>query len=223
MLLGWFLMKRFLVPPRPRAGSARTRGFTLVETMVSCGVLVMVVAGSMYSFMVLNRYAANLRNLSAAKELCQERVEQVSTMSFSPPSTTPLVPGQDGKYYYILGMPSVLPAIPSGLTAMPTTVPSSSPQAAADYNSSGAYTDGSGMASLVEPVTIYGPRNGTTASAVTGTRTTTVTLSPLIDYTALAYAGTSQSLNIVQFTVTVAYTFHGNSYSYSMYTLRGSD
>lgn len=219
-------MNRFFIPPPPRAGSARTRGFTLVETMISLGVLVVVVAGSMYSFMVLNRYAGNLRNLSAAKELCQERIEQVSTSSFSPPSVTPLVPGQDGKYYYILGMPSVLPSIPPGCTAMPTTVPSSSPQATADYNSSGAFTGGSGTTTLVEPVTIYTPlanavNNGT---AVTGTRTTTISLSPIVDYTSANYSpATNTSLNLIQFTVTVAYTYHGNNYTYSMYALRGPD
>ena len=219
-------MKRFLVPPHPRAGSARTRGFTLIETMVSAGVLVMVVAGSMYSFMVLNRYAGNLRNLSSAKELCQERIEQVTTLSFSPPSVTPLVPGQDGNYYYILGMPSVLPSVPTGYTTMPTTVPSSSPQASADYNSTGTYTGGSGTTTLTEPVTIYATRDNTSLSgtAVTGTRTTTVTLSPLVDYTSATYLPvTNVSLNLVQFTVTVAYTYHGNAYSYSMYTLRGPD
>ena len=52
-----------------------------------------------------------------------------------------------------------------------------------------------------------------------GTRTTQVSLSPLIDTSGTSTA----SLNIMAFTVTVNYTYRGKSYSYSMYTLRGAD
>ena len=137
-------------------------------------------------------------------------------MPFAPPVATPLVPGQDGKYYFILGVPS---SIPSSAAAY-TTVPAKT--AATDYSTSGTtfgqFTGGSGQTSLAEPVTVYATRDGSTGSAVTGTRTTTVALSPLND----ANAATN-SLMIVQFTVTVAYTYRGQSYSYSMYTMRGPD
>ena len=200
------------------------RGFTLVESMVSLAVLVVASVGCVFSFMQLNQYAANLRNLSSAKGLCQERIEQANTMTFSPPSIAPLAPGQDGKWYYILGMPSVVPTLPTNASGTAvTTVPASSPQTATDYSTTGTttgtFTGGSGQTSLSEPVTIYMPRDGTTASAVTGTRTTTVALSPLTD----AATTGNPSLRIVQFTVTVAYTYRGQNYSYSMYTLRGPD
>lgn len=224
MLLSCLFMLPPLAPPcqngfRPGGRSRRRRGFTLIESMVSLAVLVIASVGCVFSFMQLNQYAANLRNLSSAKELCQERIEQASTMTFSPPGTVPLVPGQDGKYYFILGMPSAIPTLP---TATAITVPTCSPQTATDYSTAsstlGQFTGGSGQTSLVEPITIYTPRDGTTNSAITGTRTTTVALSPLMDASNVA-----TSLKVVQFTVTVAYTYRGQSYSYSMYTLRGPD
>ena len=60
-------------------------------------------------------------------------------MTFSPPATTPAVPGQDGKYYYILGMPSTASTlVPSGATTVPAAGTST------DYGTSGSFTGGSG-------------------------------------------------------------------------------
>ena len=191
---------------------SRARGFTLVEAMVSLAVLVVASMGCVFSFMMLNQYASSLRNISSAKELCQERIEQARTMTFSPPATTPAVPGQDGKYYYILGMPTTASTVvPAGATTVPTAGTGS------DYDSTGAFTGGSGATTLTEPVTVYAPRDGTTATAVTGTRTTTIASSPLTD------VNLSTSLKLVQFTVTVTYTYRGQTYTYSMYTLRSPD
>ncbi len=218
---------------RPGGRSRWQKGFTLVESMVSLAVLVVSSVGCVFSFMMLNQYAANLRNISSAKELCQERIEQVRGLTFTPPATTPLVPGQDGKFYFPLGMPSAMPSpLPTPVPPATTLVTVPASGATADYNSSGVFTGGSGQTTLTEPVTIYAPRDGTTASAVTGTRTTTVALSSLADQSvittgtgtsAVTSAATKSSLNLIQFTVTVAYTFRGQSYTYSMYTLRGTD
>ena len=209
-------MNFYRLPSRRRdpriSGWSRTRGFTLVETMVSLAVLVVASVGCVLSFMMLNQYAASLRNISSAKELCQERIEQARSMTFSPPATAPAVPGQDGNYYYILGMPNTASTlVPSGATTVPAAGTST------DYSSAGAFTGGSGSTTLVEPITIYAPRDGTTSTAITGTRTTSISASSLVD------ANLGGSLNLVQFNVTVAYTYRGQNYSYSMYTLRSPD
>ena len=189
-------MNFFRPPTRRRdpqtSGWSRTRGFTLLETMVSLAVLVVASVGCVFSFMMLNQYAASLRNISSAKELCQERIEQARSMTFNPPITTPAVPGQDGNYYYILGMPSTASTlVPSGATTVPAA------GASTDYSTTGAFTGGSKLTTLVEPITVYAPRDGTTATAITGTRTTAIAASPLVD------ANLGGSLNLVQFTVTV--------------------
>ena len=201
--------------PLGAAGRSRGHGFTLVETMVSLAVLVVAAFGGSLSFMMLNRYAASLRNLSTAKELCQERIEQVRSMPFSPPNTVPYAPGQDGNYYFFLGMPGTTPTnLPTGTTTVPAA------GTASDYSTSGQFTGASGKTTLVEPVTIYASRDGTTASAITGTRTTSISLSSFVD-TNVTLPVTS--LNLIQFVVTVSYTFRGQTYSYSMYTMRGPD
>ncbi len=187
--------------PRHGALASTACGLTLVEMMVSLAVLTLTAVGGVSGFVLLNQYASSLRNVSSAKALCQERIEQVQTMPFNPPGAVPdvLIPGSDPKlstsYYYLLG--------PSG-----------------SYDSSGKYT-GTGTAQTTsETVQVYVQQDGTT-STVPGTRTTTVSLAPLTNAVSSGTAGTS--LRVVTFTVTVTYTYRGKSYSYSMYTLRSPD
>lgn len=190
-------------PGRRRPASGRRRGFTLVEVMVSLAVLAIAGMGGIASFMTLNRYAANLRNLSEAHSLCQERIEQAQTMTFRPTA-------------------SVLPmAVNADAATKATVLTLPILGAATNYNTTtGAFTGGSNYQTSTETIPIYTQSDGTSAKAsanVVYTRTTTV--SP----TSLTYAANSTSLNIVLFTVTVSYVFHGQTYTTSMNTLRSPD
>ena len=73
------------------------------------------------------------------------------------------------------------------------------------------------MTTSTEPVNIY-LKQETGTNVIAGTRTTTIGLpTGLTDV-----SGTGQ-LKIVQFTATVAYSFRGQNFTYSMYTLRSAD
>ena len=86
-------------PPGPRLlrrTGRRTRGFTLLEVIVSVAILALTTTGGIAAFLTLNRYAANLRNLSEARVLCQERIDQALTLRFLPPSSVvPMAPNSD--------------------------------------------------------------------------------------------------------------------------------
>ena len=177
---------------------------TVVELMVSLTILVLTTVGGVSGFIMLNQYASNLRNLSSAKVLCQERIEQVQTMLFTPPTNVPTVTGQiDGNTYYLLG---------------PGT--NSTGQTSVYDATTGAYTGTTPrVTTTAETVQVYVQQDGTT-NTVPGTRTTTIGLSTLTD----ASTGSSgSSLKVMTFTVQVSYTYRGKTYSYSMYTLRGPD
>ena len=176
---------------------------TLVEILVSLAILVLTTVGGVSGFMIFNQYAASSRNIASAKALCQERIEEVQTMIFTPPTVVPTVPGQmDGKTYYLLG--------PGSNSTGATSV----------YNSSGTYTGTSPLVTTTaESVRVYVQQDGAT-NTVPGVRTTSVSLSSLID---ASTGNSSTSLGVMTFTVTVNYTFRGKSYTYSMYTLRGPD
>lgn len=162
--------------------------------------------GGISAFMLLNRYAANLRNMSEARALCQERIEQALTLRFQPSSSTvPLAPNAD----------------PVAKVANPT-LPILGP--ATSYSTTTGAFSGSNAQTSTETIPIYTQSDGTSAqnsANVIYTRTTTVTPSGLT-YTTPA-AATAISLNVVLFTVTVSYVFHGQSYSASMSTLRSPD
>ena len=113
-------------------------------------ILIVTGVGGVSSFVLLNRYATGNRDRSTARALCQERIEQVLTLPFTPQTQVmPVVTGQDNQQYYLLGTYS-------------------------NYNTaSNAYTGPANQQTSNEPVTIYKQPDGT--SLVTGTRTTTVT------------------------------------------------
>lgn len=194
-----------------RRAAARRRGFTLIEVMISLAVLSISTMGGIAAFLTLNRYAANLRNQSEARALCQERIEQAQTMAFRPILPSIAMPAAPNADPTTNGTNATLPIL--GLAAV-------SP-ATTDYNvNTGAYTSGTGHQTSSENIPIYTQSDGTSAKGsanVTYTRTTTV--SP----TTLTYAAKNTSLNLVLFTVTVSYVFHGQTYSTSMSTLRSPD
>lgn len=203
-----FALLRSLHPRAPRPGwKARARrGLTLVEIMISMGVLVLTSVGGVSAFILINRWASNERNLTVAKELCQERIEQAQTMTYAPTTNTPLVVGQTvngtaGGNLKILGVAYKDGNNPGG--------------GAPNYDINGQL-----LASAItsnEPVNIY-LRQDNGVNLVLGTRTTTIALP-----TDLNDLGGTGQLKIVQFTVTVAYTYRGQNFTYSMYTLRSAD
>ena len=188
--------------PRSRWKRRAQLGLTLVEVMISFGVLALTSVGGVSAFLLLNRYAASARSITAAKELCQERIEQAQTMVFVPTSNTPSVTGQTvngtaSGPFKILGN-SYLDSNPN-------------------YDINGQLTTNSTLTTSTEPVNIY-LKQETGTNIIAGTRTTKIALP-----TALTDVSGTGQLKIIQFTVTVAYTIRDTNYSYSMYTLRSAD
>ena len=177
------------------------RGLTLVEIMISLGILALTSVGGVSAFLLLNRYAADSRSIVAAKELCQERIEQAQTIAYVPTSNTPSVSGQ---------------AV-NGTASGPFKILGNAyTDASPNYDINGQLTSAT-LTTSTEPVNIY-LKQETGTNVIAGTRTTTIGLpTGLTDV-----SGTGQ-LKIVQFTVTVAYTFRGQNFTYSMYTLRSAD
>ncbi len=191
-------------PRFPRQTGRRTRGFTLLEVIVSVAILALTATGGIAAFLTLNRYAANLRNLSEARVLCQERIDQALTLRFLPPSSVvPMAPNSD----------------PTTITASPTLAILGATTA---YSTTTSALNGTTSAQTsTENIPIYTQSDGTSAKSspnVTYTRTTTVAPSGLMYATAAG--NTTTSLNVVLFTVSVSYVFHGTTYSTSMSTLR---
>ena len=192
----------------PRRQRRARLGLTLVEVMISLGILALTSVGGVSAFVLLNRYASNSRNVTAAKELCQERIEQALALPYNPLKNTPSLAGQtvNGAAtgpYNILG---IAYADASG-NALP----------GANYNSNGVLNSTATVTTSTEPVNIY-LKQETGTNIVSGTRSTTIGLP-----TGLKDVTKGTQLPIVQFTVTVAYSFRGQNYSYSMYILRGAD
>ena len=177
-------------------------GFTLIEVLVSLAVLVLTSVGGVSGFVLLNRYASDNRDRSAAKALCQERIEQIMTLPYRPAQGNgfmPVVTSQDSSTtYYLLGQVST---------------------ATTDYTNTGYPNFYTGTASQQtsttsgEPVIISVQPNGaaTATTPVKGFRFTTVT-----------NVGTPTA-PLVQASVTVTWTIRGNTNSYVLYTLRSPD
>lgn len=71
------------------AAHLRSNGFALVEWLLASSLLLAVATGSVVTLFSANEYAAKQRHVSAAKALCQERIEEALVRPFT--STT--VPG----------------------------------------------------------------------------------------------------------------------------------
>ncbi len=201
--------------PGVRRSAGQTLGFTLIEIMISIAVLAAGTMGGVSAFMLLNRYAANLRNMAEARALCQERIEQALTLHFVPTSSVvPAAPNSDPTTNAASNTPTF--AILGAITNYNTT--------------SGAFTGGNNLqTSLVsgasENIPVYTQSDGTSAmnsANVTYTRTTTVSPAGLV-YATSGTGTTATSLNAVVFTVNVSYVFHGQTYSTFMTTMRSPD
>ena len=178
------------------------RGLTLVEIMISLGILALTSVGGVSAFLLLNRYASNNRSVTAAKELCQERIEQAQTMVYVPTTNTPSVAGQ-----------TVNGAASGPFKILGNAYSDANP----NYDINGQLTGTTAITTSTEPVNIY-LKQETGTNVIAGTRTTSILLpAGLTDVTG------GKQLQMVQFTVTVAYSYRGQNYTYSMYTLRSSD
>ena len=178
--------------------------------MMSLGVLALGTMGGISAFLLLNRYAANLRNMSVARALCQERIEQAQTLTFLAP-TTALPTG-------------TMPMAPNADAATKATVTTVAILGtASNWNAaSSTYVGGSNLQTSTETIPVATQSENTTlsnAANVTYTRTTTISPAPL--YYIAGSVQTTTSLNVLQFNVTVSYVFHGQTYSTFMNTLRG--
>jgi type II secretory pathway pseudopilin PulG len=201
------LMKVYPTRPCPRAfrpcERRNVRGLTLMETIIAIGILALTTMGGVATYYQLNRYAANLRNMSMARALCQERVEQAASLPFRP--SAGVVPSA----------PSVDPVNTANRTILgPTT----------SYNSAGSFTGGANYQTSTETIPVYMQVGGTAAAKsanVTYTRVSTVTQAPL--YSATASQTTTTSLYVVEFTVTVTYSYRSRTYTTSMSTMRSPD
>lgn len=174
--------------------------------MVSVAILGVTACGGIGAFTFLNRYASSLRNVSSAKALCQERIEQAISQPFNPPVGVPSVPAAKSGYgpFSILGT-SANWAAATATAPYNNSTPLSSTAAAA------------GIQTSTEPVDVYVQQDGGSATAVTGTRTTKIT------YMSATPTGVTFAVPTVLFTVQVSYTFRDKPYTYSMSTLRTFD
>ena len=176
---------------------------TLVEVMVAAGVLAITAMSGFSGFLLLNRYAANLRNITVARSLCQERIEQAMTLPFRPGASTPVVPSA----------PSADPTSTGARTILGT---------ATNYTN-GAFNAGNDVQTSTETIPFFTKQestNITTDPTVVFTRTVTVSPANLNAY---ASSGAGASLNIIKFTVTVSWTFRNSNYSTAMTALRSPD
>jgi type II secretory pathway pseudopilin PulG len=70
-----------------------TFGFALLEPLMAIAIIALVGSSAFWSFFFVNRYAANQRFVSGAKALCQERIDDALTQSFTSTSVPALLGG----------------------------------------------------------------------------------------------------------------------------------
>ena len=179
---------------------------------MSLGVLALGTMGGISAFLLLNRYAANLRNMSVARALCQERIEQALTLPFRAPTST---------------LSGTMPMAPNADAATKASgADPRDPRTSQQLERQRRALISASAPSKLLPKPFPSPRNRKTSTVsnsanITYTRTTTI--APASLYYATGSGTTTTSLNILQFTVTVVYVFRGQTYSASMNTLRGPD
>ena len=171
--------------------------------MVSLAILSISSMGGVAAFMTLNRYAANLRKPQRGPGALQERIDQAQTMGFRPTaSMVPLAADADpttATSKYPAGMP-ILGA--SWLRP---------PYDAAVYNTTtGAFTGGANYVTSTENIPVYTQSDGTSANGSANVMLHARDDGLPDDVRSPTLAKLS-SLNIVQFTVTVSYVFHGTT------------
>jgi type II secretory pathway pseudopilin PulG len=71
----------------------QTRGITLVEIVIAMALIGTISVGVLMSFSSANRLGIVDRSLTYARELCQDRIEQMVSQSYSPSTTIPTLFG----------------------------------------------------------------------------------------------------------------------------------
>jgi type II secretory pathway pseudopilin PulG len=79
--------------PKGMNKRGRVRGITLTEIVVTIALVGTVSVGVLMSFSSANRIGIVDRSLTYARELCQDRVEQILAQSYSPTTTIPVLFG----------------------------------------------------------------------------------------------------------------------------------
>lgn len=95
-------------------------GFTVIEVMVAAAVLVLTAVTSTQALLTLNRQAAVVRVMNAAKAAALSRVQQVSQCAYNPTATPAVVPA-----ILTVGtttQPADLGSTSTGLGSIPATV-----------------------------------------------------------------------------------------------------
>ena len=75
------------------ASKSRRTGFALAEPLMAMAIIAVVAASSLYTLFSANRYTATQRLVSGAKALCQERIDQALSETFTPTSVPALFGG----------------------------------------------------------------------------------------------------------------------------------
>ena len=137
--------------------------------------------GGMSAFLLLNKYAVTSRDLSMARALCQERIEQALTASYRPAK-------------------AALPAVPSsdpGSTAALYILGTASNYTAGSFNGSANYT------TSTESIPVFTQSESTSGSSGETIYTRTTTVSPttygVVQFTvtvSFAYRGQTYSTSI---------------------------
>jgi len=106
--------------PERKIGYAKRGAFTLIEVMISLGVIVITMGGVYTAMLTLNRMAASTRALNAAQTICEQFINQAQKVAYNPQYT-------NTSGVYTLSNPTDIPLILQTTTAV-TTAPSSFPQ-----------------------------------------------------------------------------------------------
>ncbi len=77
---------------RPKVHRRNEAGFTLVEVMIAAAVLAITAVTSTQALLQLNRQAAVVRVMNAAKAAALSRIQQVSQCAYNPTASPAVVP-----------------------------------------------------------------------------------------------------------------------------------
>lgn len=76
---------------QPIPQKRKQRAISMIEVVLCVGIFGVVISGIIVALTQLNRFATTGRNLSNAKELCQEQIEKVLTVAYEMDKPRPLL------------------------------------------------------------------------------------------------------------------------------------
>lgn len=190
--------KEHFIPKRPVRGQA---GFTLMEMMFAVAMFGAFAVVSILSFTTFNRFASNSRYQTLALAVAQERMDEIMTSQCTSNTNSSLGPK--------LAL-SGTTVSPNSSNVYSSIVESNLPLNNDPYN-------------LTRKTVI----SGTTQQALTVTLTGTIAAgavdTQVIDTRTTTFTAVSGNVRLLKVTVTVAYTYRGTPFSFSMTTVRSTD